>query len=75
MRARVFYFSYNQIENKKSSRKPRTRFPMFCEQNISTVCKTSQRKASAAIELTYKYLLVDKFYIWLVYVYVHVQIS
>ena len=59
MRTRVFYFSYNQVKNKKSSRKPRTRFPMFCEQNISTVCKTSRRKASAAIALTYKYLLVD----------------
>ena len=75
MRTRIFYFSYNQVENKKSSRKPRTRFPMFCEQNISTVCKTSRRNASAGITLTYKYLLVDKFYILLVSVYVHVQIS
>ena len=75
MRTRIFYFSYKQVEDKKSSRKPRAQFPMFCKQNISSTCKTSRRKASAVIALTYEYLLVDKLSILLVYVYVHVQIS
>ena len=73
MQTRIFYFSYNQPEDKKSSCKPRTQFPMFSKQNISTACQTSRRKASAAIALTYEYLLVDKLNILLLYVYVHVQ--
>ena len=75
MQTRIFYFSYDQVEDKKSSRKPRAQFSMFCKQNISATCKTNRRKASAAIALTYEYLLVDKLSILLVYVCVHVQIS
>ena len=63
------------MEDKKSSRKPIIQFPIFCEQNISTACKTSRRKASAVIALTYEYLLIDKLNILFVYVYVDVQIS
>ena len=48
---------------------------MFCKQNISAICKTSQRKASAAIVLTEEYLLIVKLNILFVYVYVHEQIS
>ena len=73
MRTRIFYFSYNRVEDKKLSREARTQFPMFCEQNIFAACKTSRRKASTAIALTYGYLVVDKLNILLVYV--HVQIS
>ena len=36
---------------------------MFCEQNISATCETSRKKASAAIALTYEYLLVDVKYL------------
>ena len=75
MRTRIFYFSYTQVEDKKSPRKSRTQFPMFSEQNISTACKTSQRKASVATALTYEYLLVKKLNILLVYAYAYVQIS
>ena len=39
---------------------PRARFSMFCEQNIFTTRKIRRRKASAAIALLYKYLLVDE---------------
>ena len=75
MQTRIFYFSYDQVEDKKSSRKLKAQFPMFSKQNISATCKTSQRKASAGIALTYEYLLIDKLSILLVYVCVHVQIS
>ena len=71
----IFYFSYNQVKDKKSSGKPRAQFPMFCKQNVSATCNIGQRKASAAITLTYEYLLVDKLSILLVFVYVYVQIS
>ena len=33
MRIKIFYFSYNQVEDQKSSRKPRAQFSMFCKQN------------------------------------------
>ena len=75
MQTKIFYFSYNQVEDKKSSSKPRAQFPMFCEQNISASCETSPRKPSVAIALTKEYLLIDKLNILLVYVYVHVQTS
>ena len=64
MRTWVFCFCYSQVKIKKLLGKHRARFSMFCEQNISTACKISRRKASAAIALTCKYLLVDKLYIW-----------
>ena len=75
MRTRIFYFFYNQVEDQKLSRKPRTQFPMFCEQNISSTCETGRRKARVAIALTYKHLLINKLNILLVYVYVHEEIS
>ena len=60
--------SFYRTLAKNASGKPRTQFPMFCEQNVSATCKISQRKARAAIALTYKYLLVDKFYILLFFI-------
>ena len=52
MQTKIFYFSYDQVEDKKSSRKPRTQFPIFGEQNISASCETSRRKPSVVIALT-----------------------
>ena len=47
-----FLLFLQSSRSKKSSRKPRALFTMFCEQNISATCETSRRKASLAIALT-----------------------
>ena len=35
------FLTIKSKEDKKSSRKPRAQFPIFCEENISATCETS----------------------------------